>query len=179
MIVSIRGPTGAGKSYLVGRLMSALGAGEPVLVDDAPQPAAFRYRRLLVVGRYDVRASGCDAIPIRNWSRDRLFEFMSGWERVCPVVFEGMAISNEVARTVTVGARVVALSTSFSECYTSALARRFPAGHASKSADLHEAIRRRMRELQRAYRRLEEAGVRVERLSREAAYSRVLELLEI
>jgi hypothetical protein len=97
------------------------------------------------------------------------------------VFFEGMAISNEVTRSANLpGLVIIALTTPIEVCAASALGRRGPRmkhhAHADKVLD---NCQRRARELERAYVRLEDKGVQVERLDREQAWLRICKLLGV
>lgn len=174
MIISVRGPSGAGKSFLAERVMAAHDGGVLRYAPDHKLPVGIAYSRLFVLGRYDVRAAGADAVPVRNWPRDELFEFIRRQGEATHVLFEGMAISNEVTRTASLGVRVIGLTTSPEDCAAAAEARR-DRTHVQSNGP---GIAVRHRELERVYTRLQAAGVVVERLDREAAYCRVLKLLE-
>lgn len=101
-IVQLRGPSGAGKTTVMRRVMEMLGT--PVRVrpkDDpsrrSPSLLAWPDKRVVVIGHYDVLCGGCDTIK----SRERPFELArQAADQGATVLLEGLFTTMEFHRTV-------------------------------------------------------------------------------
>lgn len=201
--INIRGTGGSGKSTLVKRIMELYPVPDPLVVEgrkrrmgtrlftDIEKPAA-----LFVPGHYDTACGGCDTIK----TPDEVYNLVrANLERGTSVLYEGIMVQDDVTRAValdkelkrTPGNRanaglppeqdwklhVIRLDTTIEECLASIRARREARGETKKLDEKN--TRARYERVLRSCHRLKEAGVTVEKLSREAAFLRVRELLGV
>jgi hypothetical protein len=188
MIISIRATSGAGKSYLVRRLMRAAGPAEEIL--ELGMIIGYQGKTFRLVGPYDGDriCTGADRLsehgPIQ-WRRAEVFALIEKWAADSKVLYEGLLLANEVNRTVALAAKIptkiIFLTTPLEECLA-AINQRRQVRSVSLFDETVEPVNpkkttEKYAELQRVANRLEAAGVDVERLDREVAYQRVHQLL--
>lgn len=189
MIINIRGTSGAGKTHLVRRIMSAAG-GEPAglfrvhPVRGRELRVGYHYGNagVTVIGDYAANCSGCDKYSWRgaaDWVQEAVsIEAALGRH----VVFEGARVSQwALARFMALRKvaplTVVVLSTPLEDCLNAVRARRAAQGNdeplsVTSTTDRWNAIKR-------AGYTHQLAGLDVERLDRDAAYARCCELLNL
>jgi hypothetical protein len=186
MIVILRGTSGSGKTYIVNRLMDALGAYDETL-KFGPRAVHGGYvwhpHALTILGRYETACGGCDSY---SWpgAADHIEELARGQtERGHNVLFEGLMISSwgtERLRRLGPALIVIHIGTPLEECLAGVQARRDaraaatgralgplnPSNTIKKHAALLTSTRKHRRE-----------GLRVEMLTRPEALARTTELL--
>lgn len=193
MIINVRGTSGSGKSTLMRSVMDQYAVREPVHVAGRKRPLYYKLwshethhvRRLgpdlVVLGHYDTACGGCDTIPTTDMTYDLVLEahYMLG----AHVLFEGLLISSDAQRTISLGQQVgtenllvVELATTLEECLASVNQRR-----AARDPDLPPVDPKnttaKWKGVQSSGAKLREAGVPYEVLGRDAALARVLEVL--
>ncbi len=175
MIVQIRGTSGSGKSTLVRNVVEAATGRLRLKEPGRKQPIGYLLQQdgmpwCAVPGHYETACGGCDTIP----SMDRVFEGVEqGNAAARHVLFEGLLASEEVRRTVELHQRhpgqlrVIQLDTDVEVCLASIRARREARGDTRPLKE--DNTRNRVAVIERACRRLREAGVSVQTVSREDA----------
>lgn len=201
--INIRGTGGSGKSTLVKRIMELYPYKGPVVIpsvrrqplgylcgDDPYTDAVARGEveatppKLWVPGHYETACGGCDTIK----TVDEVYRMLAdGLEKGRNVLYEGIMVMDDVRRAVELDQRikrgqpgglyVIALTTPIEECLAAIQGRRDARGEVKPLNPKNTTDR--ARRLLGSLRRLEAAGVAVERLDREAAFLRVRELLEV
>lgn len=160
-IVQLRGPSGAGKTTVMRRVMDHLGT--PVRVrpkDDptrrSPSFLAWPAKGVVVIGHYDVLCGGCDTIK----SRERPFDLA----RLCAdqgatVLLEGLFTTMEFHRTVALAAdgyerHDIFIRPPEAECRLNVEARRLSQGKEIKEqkqmAEYYRRVARTLERLQQA-----------------------------
>lgn len=178
-VINIRGTSGAGKSTLARRVMDRYTNRVPMYEAGRRRPHHYILsggpgpRALYVLGHYEIPCGGSDTVS----NRDQKFAAMTeARNRGLDVLFEGVVDSDEVQRTVALGAHIILLTTPVEECLRRIGERRAAAG---QDKPLNEkATRSRVPAIDRACVRLRQAGLAVDRLDCEAAYTRIIQLLE-
>lgn len=140
VIINPRGSGGAGKSEFARRIMALYGWSgrdgtsgtvEPVYRKGRLRPVSYRLRHpaggrpLAVIGHYEARSGGCDTIGDLNEIFDVVADNAAAG---CDVLFEGLLVSSEVARTVRLASafdlHVLCLDTPFEESVHNFIRRR-------------------------------------------------------
>lgn len=114
VIINPRGTSGAGKTHLVRRILSAYGwragasggaTGIELWRAGRARPMGYRLRHpasercLVVIGAYEGTRGGCDTIPLADGGLDEAFRLAAEWAAAgCDVVLEGAAVSLEHER---------------------------------------------------------------------------------
>lgn len=130
MIINIRGTSGSGKSTLMRAIMALYDKREAVHAPDRKQPLYYvctkeGHKPLTVLGHYETDCGGCDTIS----GLDLIFELAARQAQEGDVLFEGLLVSAEVARTIKLfkeheGA-VVHIDIPLQQCLDSVNGRRF------------------------------------------------------
>ena len=189
MIISIRGTSGSGKTFLVRAIMAEYATRDPVMVPWNKRPVAYHltrptHRPLIVLGSYENKCGGCDTLAhITNFT-DYIFDMVKwGHNFGADVVFEGLLMHSEVRRTAQLQADafpifVIALNTPLEVCLESINQRRrerdpdLPPVNPQNTADKWNAI-------PRSVIRLKGYNVPAEMLGREDAMMRIRQLLKL
>lgn len=184
MIISVRGTSGSGKSYLVRRVMALLP--EPQKVEHLGREVGLLYPRnppLFLFGRYvEGRTSaGADLVGGELKVREARFKFLEDRVKQEDLLFEGLMDSNEVTRTITLKRQhpthIIFLNTPLQDCLAAINARRAAKGN-MEPVSLKKTTEK-FEELKRVRHRLKDAGVATYFLDREAAFLKVCELLGV
>lgn len=189
MIINVRGTSGSGKSTLVRAVIETYAVRVPIMVPGRKRPLCYRLWReeqsgppdLVVLGHYETACGGCDTIATTQETFDLALE--AHYSLGAHVLYEGLLISADVKHTTELGRNVgfdellvVALDTSLEECLASVNSRR-----AARDATLPPVNPKNTESKWKGVRsstpKLQEAGVQVEVLDRDAALARVLEVL--
>lgn len=95
MILNFRGTNGSGKTFLARSLLK-LSGGEPIRIDGARKPEAYRGnyldRQLYVLGSYETACGGMDTLPSVHDSLKLIRKYAKNPQRV--IVYEGLMISH-------------------------------------------------------------------------------------
>ena len=187
MIINIRGTGGSGKSTVVTRIMGLYKTRVPIFREGRKRPIQYLLeapgkKRLLVPGHYEIACGGCDTLKTLS----DVFELITDAnDRGYNVLCEGIMLADDVLRTVplskTADFRVILLTTPVEDCIAAIRSRREDkASAAGKIAEpLNEKnTRNRYESHKRICGRLQDAGVKVSRLDREAAFQQVSTWLE-
>ncbi len=181
-IINLRGTSGSGKSTVVRRVMGQYGSIKPVSKSGRKQPVGYvcslgQRRPLWVPGHYEIPCGGCDTLKSVQEVYDGV---QSGLDQCYDVLFEGLMIQEAKASTFISFAKqnnilVIALTTPIGDCLQAIRERRQARGNLEpldpkNTVDRVERVKRNLFKLQ-------DAGVRVLRLDREAAYLKCLEEL--
>lgn len=177
-VINIRGTSGSGKSTLARKVMDLYPDRVPSYIEGRKKPISYIFtggpgpRGLFVMGHYEIACGGSDTVS----SRDKKFGMMTeARNRGLDVLFEGVVDSDEVPRTIALGAHVILLTTPIEDCIRNIQQRRVAGG---RVPDFNEKnTRSRQEAIIRACNRLRQAGVPVERLDFDVAYNRIVELL--
>lgn len=162
MIINIRGTSGAGKTTLVRRLLpiSKMAA---VYEKGRSTPLWYWRWNVALLGSYKSTCGGCDTIH----SMDEIFSFAMKLNRSFKfVIIEGLLLSEEVNRTVSVkdDISVFLLSTPLEKCLENINERRRAKNPEAEPVNPKNTNNRHATIL-RAKKRLLDAGVSVEELS--------------
>ena len=186
MIINIRGTSGAGKSYLVRRLMEKCGErvelkrARPDNGVETVMGCEFERVRLFVLGRYNVNSGGCDALKwVGNTeSYIELIKEHSGLG--LNVIFEGLiagkwATPRYQALNRVAPLHVILLTTPLEDCYAAVRERRAARGvdPAFDTKKTEQSYKEALRKLTRD----REVGLDVRKLGREDAFLYCCELL--
>jgi thymidylate kinase len=182
--ISIRGTGGSGKSTLVRRIMDLYAAKAPTHVEGRRQPEGYLLsdegrRCLYVPGHYATPCGGCDTIK----TPERVYELVREAVAMgCDVLYEGIIVQDDVRRAVELyqsnpPVHVIGLTTPVEVCLAAIGDRRTQRGDPRPLNPKNTT--NRARTCERGLVRLEEAGVPVWRLDREAAFAKVRELLGV
>lgn len=178
MLLKINGTSGAGKSTLVRAIMSRYDRFDPVMVSDRKQPYGYvclpktvNGRPLFVLGHYETPCGGCDTIKTQDEIFDRV---RSEHARGMDVLFEGLLIGGEFKRTLALHTdglpfQILGLTTPLQTCLDSIQARREASGRVTEKPVSVENIRGKFETYERTLKKLENSGVPVHRLDRDAA----------
>ncbi len=182
-LINIRGTNGAGKSTLVRRVMEARGPWQGILGGGKP----IGYQRvdghIAVVGPYETPTGGCDnfsAKGIADWVMSTIAELDRHGNHV---IFEGVIISmygiDRLARLhrATAGLYIIELTTPIDQCEASILERRVVSLRNYKPLK-PGLVADKVISISSNTKKLKAIGVPVEKLDREAAFLRVLELVD-
>jgi hypothetical protein len=144
----------------------------------------FERERLVIFGSYETSTGGCDlfnAKGIADWVCSALLEFHKGGYNV---LFEGVLVSMygpgrlaPLHRASGEGLYVIELNTSPEDCVASVNRRRFERNGGEPIRP--KLIIEKMKAIRRNSADLKWLGVPFERLDRERAFARAIELLEI
>jgi hypothetical protein len=177
VIIQVRGTSGSGKSTIVRELLKVPGWDKlRVKKPGRKQPYGYMLTRpdqgiVCVPGHYESACGGCDTLP----GQDITFQAVREAADVAlHTVFEGLLASEEVRRTVELHndykdqLLVILLTTPVEECLEGIRARRVARGDARPLKEGN--TRNRVGVIERACKRLDEAGVQVIRASRSDAW---------
>lgn len=188
MIIILRGTSGSGKTYIVQQVIKALGPhDETVTLGPKAKLGGYKWnaQRVAVVGRYETACGGCDAF---SWpgAADEVAELAQQLEtQGYAVILEGLIVSAwATARLTSLGPdlHTIHLTTSLEDCLRAVNTRRaerFAAKGQPATPVNPENTTRKHAGLFGCTRRQREFGMAVEELDRDAARSRVFELLKI
>jgi hypothetical protein len=183
MLINIRGTNGAGKSTLVRRVMAERGPWLGIL-GAKQKPIGYQSAKgnIAVVGPYETPTGGCDnfsAKGIADWIMSTIAELDRHGNHV---LFEGVIISmygvDRFARLhrATSGLHIIELTTPVEECEAAITERRVISMRTYKPLK-PGLVADKVISISSNTKKLKAIGVPVERLDREAAYQRVLELV--
>lgn len=188
MIINIRGTGGSGKTTIVRAVMDAYGVTDEmrmryaVTEEGRRRPVGYVIPHpsigssLFVAGHYEIECGGCDTIKTLDILYTMLREQIAAGH---DVLYEGIMASEDVTRAVTLNKEnpihVIVLTTTLDDCLAAINERRVRNGKSDpvnprRTSDRYRAVAR-------AGQRLKSAGVSVERLDRDAARDRVINLL--
>jgi hypothetical protein len=196
MIIQVRGTSGSGKTTIVRNIMELFPPEnkKPVMRTGRKQPIAYRFRHpvpehkeLAVIGHYETKCGGCDTISTPGQSYPIIFELIRrNAEEGRNVLFEGLLISGDLkwsSQLKDLDFRIIELTTSLDECLESINTRRkarlegsgkeFTPVDPNNTSSKHALIQRCNEKLNR------EHGIVIEKLSREDAFNRIKELLNV
>lgn len=183
MIVNIRGTNGAGKSTVARAVMARYEAREPARSAGRRRPIGYLCRRqdgrpLWVVGHYETPCGGADTVHTVE-EVFALVEEHAAHGR--DVLFEGIISQDDVRRTIDLARRhelrVFALRVPMTECLAAIQSRRVTRGDVRELNPTNTV--NRVRRLEGSMRKLTEAGVLAEWVSRDEAVSRCLSALGV
>lgn len=180
MIISVRGTSGAGKSYLVRAVTAAWATdGSVEIMYPAPRkrkPAGqiFRRgdRRLFVPGHYEIANGGIDTLPSLQYAYEMIYHHH---EIGCDVLYEGKNMSDSTPPLIRLrdeydwDARVVLLATGLEQCVEGVRKR----GH--KIAET--SIAKTYRKCEKDFERFKAAGLICLKADREQAAQEILKWL--
>lgn len=189
MIIQIRGTSGSGKSTIVRNILELFPKEKvkPVMRVGRKRPIAYRCKSdpdLAIIGHYETKCGGCDTISIPGQSYPMIFELIQRNAQMGRnVLFEGLLISGDVkwsSQLSKMDFRIIELSTSLEECLDSINTRRelrlgekYTPVNPDNTQAKYALISRGNAKLNKEF------GIPVEVLSREAAFARVRELLNV
>lgn len=180
-LINIRGTNGAGKTTVVRRVMEARGPW--VKITSGNKVIGYQTDSLVVFGPYETPTGGCDNFSekgIADWVMSAISEFDRGGNHV---IFEGVLISmygiDRLARLhrATSGLHIIELTTPLEVCEASIMERRARSNRANAKPFKRELVADKVVSIATATRKLKAIDIPVERLDREAAFQRVLELV--
>jgi hypothetical protein len=185
MLINIRGTNGAGKSTLVRRVMEARGPWLGIL-GDKKKPIGYQSTKsnIAVVGPYETPTGGCDnfsAKGIADWVMSTIAELDRHQNHV---IFEGVIISmygiDRLARLhrATSGLHIIELTTPIEQCEADINERRVVSMRNYKPLK-PGLVADKVVSISSNTKKLKAIGVPVERLDRESAFQRVLELVDV
>lgn len=159
----------------------------PVMRIGRKRPIAYRLGikpELAVIGHYETKCGGCDTISTPGQSYPIIFELIRrNAEDGRNVLFEGLLISGDVkwsSQLKDLDFRIIELTTSLVDCLESVNQRRLLRleGRFTPVNPLNTEVKHKL--IQKSCEKLnKEFGIPVERLSREEAFTRVGELLNV
>ena len=185
MIINIRGTNGSGKSTVVTRVMELYSSKVYLFVEGRKRPEGYQLNdpsaqrpTLYVPGHYEIACGGCDTLK----TVDQVYELVnSANDRGDDVVYEGIMVADDVTRAVALSKKatlhVILLTTPIVECLAAIQSRRDGKGN-DKPLDPKNTINREKTH-KRVCARLQDAGIKVWRLDREAAFLKARELLGV
>lgn len=183
MIINIRGTSGSGKSTIIRSVMSLFPLVTQTRMDGRRQPTGYWLgseadpRVVFIPGHYETACGGCDTLP----SYEVIFDMVRAAALTGRhVIFEGLLVSEETKRTLALQEEVapvlvVHLDTPVEKCLSSIVERRMAKGD-DRPLKPDNTVNR-VRTVQRCCDWLAERGVGVEKLNREAALTRILEIV--
>lgn len=195
--INIRGTGGSGKSTVVKRIMERYPTHRDVNMEGRKQPLFTQHFKsdpalgtvdaLTVPGHYNTACGGCDTIK----TPDQVYDIVNRAVRNGNnVLYEGIMVMDDVTRAVALDKSlkdasgegsgqlyVIWLNTPIETCLAAIRDRRAARGDERPFSEKN--TRQRYDRCLGGLRRLDQAGVRVERLDREAAFLRVRELLGV
>jgi predicted kinase len=183
MLINIRGTNGSGKSTLVRRVMAVSGLCIPIRSKDKVIGYTAAANNLIVFGSYETATGGCDnfsAKGIADWVMSSIAEFDRKGHHV---IFEGVLISmygiDRLARLhrATTGLHIIELTTPIEVCEASIMERRAKSGRSNAKPFKADLVAGKVTAISSNTKKLKAIDIPVERLDREAAYLRVLELI--
>lgn len=186
MIIQIRGTSGSGKSTIVRKVMDHYSRQESIYMEGRKQPLAYNMRgrkgtgyRTYILGHYEIPTGGADTLSNKGneWITNHILEKSQDSH----ILYEGLMMSGGTKQSFIMYKNVkellhiIFLNTPLDVCLDSVRQRRLARGNIDPlnpktTTDTH-------RKSKNYYKKLKDAGVNAESLSREEAYSRVLELL--
>lgn len=195
MIIQIRGTSGSGKSTIVRNIMNLFPQEsiKPVMREDRKRPIAYRLKHfagapdIAIIGHYETKCGGCDTISTPGQSYPIIFELirrnaLEGRN----VLFEGLLISGDAKWSSALNDldfTIIELTTSLDECLESINERRkmrFEKSNKEFTPVNPVNTQIKFSLIQRCNKKLnQEFNIPVEKLSREDAYNRVRELLNV
>lgn len=172
MILQIRGTSGSGKSTAMRWIMNHLGDWNGTFVPGRKQPLYYVHEEfpIIVLGHYESPCGGCDTIG----SARAVYDLIQATQPTDLVLCEGLLLSEDVKWTSQMKeVRCIFLSTSLEECLKNVQKRRMEAGNEKPLNPSNTS--NRVVTIERAKRRLEEAGVWCCYLSFEQTVDEVVE----
>lgn len=185
-IIQIRGTSGSGKSHLIRRVMAKYSTKVPHHIPGRKQPFYYELRNawpgkpLFIVGHYETPCGGSDTI---SNGTDVIYDLVRTLAQEGNVLFEGLLISIEVTRTATLvnhgELHVIQLATPLEDCIASIKQRRLARGvdkpfNEGNAESKHKGTKTSLVRLAKA-----SPDILTYTLDREAAYAKVVELLEV
>jgi hypothetical protein len=171
MIINVRGALGAGKSHTVRAVLDRHIMGV-IRQKGRRQPVGYISKRLFIPGHYEIWMGGIDTF--------KTLEEPYKWIRTCAgkginVVFEGKCQVRDVdalLRLKKFGLTIIHLDVPCKDCIKGVRKR-------VSATDIKKGnIERSWRKAERDCKELQQAGVQVFRLKREAAIKKIMELLK-
>ena len=179
MIVNIRGTSGSGKTFATRRIIELAGKEKLDFVEGRKRPIAhiFPEKLLVIIGSYQTTCGGCDTISKFDDCYEKIDSVASMGHNV---LYEGLRQAADVKRINLLrnqGHEVVAITstTPLEICLEAIRDRRLARGNEKPLNPKNTTSK--FNGILRADKRLEEAGVVVHRLEREAAFEKLKELL--
>ncbi len=189
--INIRGTGGSGKSTLVKKIVELYPDRAPFMKEGRKRtwftlhlPEDKRLKGLVVPGHYDTACGGCDTLKTVDEVYDIVRKNVLGDENPTNALYEGIMVMDDVTRAVKLhqdlekqGGRlvVVSLTTSIEDCLAGIRARKEARGDTKPLNEKN--TRDRMKRQESSLHRLKQAGVPLEKLSRDDAFNRIRELL--
>ncbi len=191
--INIRGTGGSGKSTLVKKVTALYPNRAPFMKEGRKRtwftlhlPEDKTATGLIVPGHYETACGGCDTLK----TVDEVYEIVRG--NVIPAkgdlasnaLYEGIMVMDDVTRAVKLhqdlekeGGKlvVISLTTTIEECLAGIRARKEARGDTKPLNEKN--TRDRMKRQESSLHRLKQAGVPLEKLSRDDAFTRIKELL--
>lgn len=183
MIIQIRGTSGSGKSTVMQTVMRAFPVGctrwEPKMVEGRKRPLYYRRGNVIVLGHYEIACGGCDTIG----SVPQVFAELAKLPPDKTVLCEGLLLSEDVIWSVKANAdnvvKCLFLTTPVAECLRRVDARQKEAGRTpTDPARVVRKLSKRVETIERARKRLVQAGVECRRCTSEQAPGIVLGWLQ-
>jgi len=194
VIINISGTGGAGKSFLIRRIMELYDEKVPKIVYGRKQPLYYQFHRsgdlsgnnnsLFIPGHYETACGGCDTLAGFTPTLDYIYDLIRrGHDKTTDVVYEGMLVESDVRRAAELHAdgfpfRVISIELPLAECLESINIRR-----RRKKPDAPDvkpkATRDRWKAVQRRIPRLRERGVTAGFFPREEAFMEIVKLLQL
>jgi hypothetical protein len=184
MIFNIRGSNGAGKSTLVRNVMAQFKTREPVFTPGRKQPLYYRLwvgersgrPDLIVLGHYESECGGCDTIHSMDETYDLVHKAVAEAEHV---MFEGILISLTFGRNQELhdryghdGFMAITLDRTAQECVDAVDVRRAAKG---KDKGRPDGVISKHKAVVRTLQRMDELGMNTRLLTREKAFTAVME----
>lgn len=188
MIVQLRGTSGSGKSTAMTRIMEMMGGWQGVTVPGRKKPqlyhcveAGWDKMKVTVLGHYESPCGGCDTVGSAAAVYDLIREVRDGNGGV-PILCEGLLLSEDTKWALKLkedgeDVRCLFLTTPLAKCLEQIKGRREAAGN---TKPLNEGnTTNRVAVIERARRKLLEAGMSAHRCSADQAPGIVLNWLRL
>jgi hypothetical protein len=190
MIINVRGANGSGKSTVARRVLdlyrengTATPTMRPSRGNREPRPLYYtcqhpRLSELVILGTYENPTGGCDTIP----DVETVFTLATTLhDGGVDVLFEGILAQHSSTRLINLARnrelRAIVLTTPMQDCVAAVKDRRAARGDERPFDPTN--VEREFQSVLSMTRRIVNAGVKVEKLDREAAFARCVELLTI
>lgn len=172
-VIQIRGTSGSGKTYVMRKVISRLGALTPVCISGRKKPLYYTGTNAVVLGHYESNCGGCDNVGSARHVYE-LTKKLSG-----PVILqEGLLLSEDTKWTIKLVeegyvVRIVFLTTPLDRCLEQIESRRRAVGNL-KPLNPHNTVNR-VAVIERARKKLFESGVCCRRVGTEQAVGVVID----
>lgn len=184
LAINVRGTSGSGKTSLIRRIMEEYPEQKPIFVEGRKRPLYYELNDHLMLpnayllGHYETACGGCDTIT----SMDQVFDLVAELAQKRPVLFEGLLISADAARTIKLQEEqgihlfVALIDEPLELCLESVNARRREKNPEAAPVN-PKNTENKWKGSHRSADRLEQAGIEVFRGSREVCYNAVRQVL--